>query len=203
MMISLVLAVAALAATGAPVAAPARTTPPRSPLSVTMTSDRDELGYGDAVTYQITVHDSGTSAFDAAMLTQLLPPTLAFRSGTGHPQQTSYEVHWTVAVAPGKDATVSMTAAVVHATARDAAGSATARKTLSTTACVAPARASQLVACNTDFDAFSAVASSAPETKNMPRLLPAAGVGLAVVLVAVSGFLFRRRRRLAASGWDG
>jgi uncharacterized repeat protein (TIGR01451 family)/LPXTG-motif cell wall-anchored protein len=174
-----------------------RIAPPRSPLSVMMTSDRARLGYGDTVTYQITVHNSGPTAYRDAELTQLLPATLAFGSGTGDPRRAPYQVHWTVAVAPGQDATVWMTAKVIRPAISFQAEPAGDRRTLSTTACVAPAPAGQLVACDSDFDAFAAATPAVNSTGMSSRVLLAAGVSVVVILLAGGAFWFARRRRHA------
>jgi uncharacterized repeat protein (TIGR01451 family) len=172
-----------------------RVAPQRSPLSVVMTSDRARLSYGDTVTYQITVHNSGPTAYSHAELTQLLPATLAFGSGTGDPRQAPYQVHWNVAVPPGQDATVWMTAKVIHPAVKFPSEPGTDRRSLSTTACIAPAPAGQLVACDSDFDAFAAASPAGQSTGLSSRVLLAAAVSVVVVLLAVGAFWFGRRRR--------
>jgi uncharacterized repeat protein (TIGR01451 family)/LPXTG-motif cell wall-anchored protein len=169
----------------------------RSPLSVSMTSDRARLGYGDTVTYQITVHNAGPAAYGDAQLTQLLPATLAFGSGTGDPRRAPYQVHWTVAVAPGQDATVWMTAKVTRPAISLQSEPGSARGTLSTTACVAPAPAGQQVACDSDFAAFASVVPAGHAAASSSPALLAAGVSVVVVLLAGGAFWFARRRRHA------
>ncbi|WP_030912859.1 DUF11 domain-containing protein [Streptosporangium amethystogenes] len=161
-------------------------------LSISIDNGRTTAEEGDRLTYTVTVRNVGTTRARGLDLTQTLPTGLKFVSADGRGSASKGQVHWSVDVPPGKDATFHTTAEV-GATPEDLLR-------LASIACASIEGSDKPIVCATHSDqlpAGAAAEAAAHEAAGpVTSRLWYAGAGAALLALLLTGLLLLRRARL-------
>ncbi|MFC6086188.1 hypothetical protein [Sphaerisporangium aureirubrum] len=191
------LAAALVAAAAVPVAARAADPGPDAPerpyaLNIAIGNGHQAVKRGDRLVYTIDVGNSGAHGTPSLLLSQTLPPGLAFVSAKPEGKVSGGRISWRRTLPAGGSGRYSVVTRVERVPEP-------ARR-LAVVACAALKTGRRPLVCATDSDVLPAAAPAAAETSAPGQSLWYVGAALALLLMASLGLRLRRRARRGQGG---